>query len=378
MVSLVLPGAVPVARADASVTEFSFVSAPGDFIGQGGSGSYSPANWIFTITGYAGFVRFQLRAKDSFDDWEVDLAAPIGGQLHPGVYSDAQRATFRTGEHPGLDVSGPGRGCDQVFGSFVIRAISATSDGAIDALDATFSQNCESATAPPLQGVVKYRAPADGPIKLTSSNPVTVAGEPVTLTAEVAAGRIGVVHFRDRKRPLGNVAVDGNGLANLTTTRLGIGTHLIRATFNATASPTVVQNVRSNALSYWFISGATNGPLNGATASYARPADNVGVYAEPSRLTVQGFDLDNLFRFDFYPPSGEQLHEGTYSDLPGSNGYLSVGGGGACDVYRGNVTVNDIEIDTAGNVALLDVSFDAQCNYTGATITGRVHYQPGA
>ena len=79
VVGLVLPGAVPVARANASVTGFSFVSAPGDFIGQGGSGSYSPANWTFAITGDAGYVRFQLRAKDSFDDWEVDLAAPIGG-----------------------------------------------------------------------------------------------------------------------------------------------------------------------------------------------------------------------------------------------------------------------------------------------------------
>ena len=31
------------------------------------------------------------------DWWSVELAAPRGEQLHPGTYSNAERAPFRTG-----------------------------------------------------------------------------------------------------------------------------------------------------------------------------------------------------------------------------------------------------------------------------------------
>ena len=74
VVSLVLPGAVPVARADASVTEFSFVSAPGDFIGQGSSQAYSTDNSTIAVSGTTASVHLNASAGSHF--WSVDVSAP--------------------------------------------------------------------------------------------------------------------------------------------------------------------------------------------------------------------------------------------------------------------------------------------------------------
>ncbi|MET7683320.1 hypothetical protein [Streptomyces sp. NPDC005423] len=65
---------------------------------------------------------------------------------------------MRTGRSPGLDVSGDGRGCNEVYGQFSVNQIEAAASGAITVLDATYTQRCENAAAPTLKGVVRYRA----------------------------------------------------------------------------------------------------------------------------------------------------------------------------------------------------------------------------
>jgi hypothetical protein len=70
--------------------------------------------------------------------WSLDLAAPRGEALHLRSYFDAERASFRTGRAPGLDVSGSGRGCNEGWGTFSIRQISTDSSGGVTMLEATF------------------------------------------------------------------------------------------------------------------------------------------------------------------------------------------------------------------------------------------------
>jgi hypothetical protein len=74
------------------------------------------------------------------------------------MYYDAERAAFRTGHAPGIDVSGNGRGCNEIWGSFAINQIATDAAGKVTMLDATFTQRCESSTAPALKGVVKFNA----------------------------------------------------------------------------------------------------------------------------------------------------------------------------------------------------------------------------
>ncbi|MEU1269450.1 hypothetical protein [Streptomyces sp. NPDC005799] len=140
----------------AAVTKYSFTSQSGDYIGQGGSATYTPSTATVSADGDAGYVRFRVSTADEW--WDVDLAAPTGEQLHPGVYRNAERAPFRTGRSPGLDVSGDGRGCNEVYGQFSVNQIETDASGAITVLDATYTQHCENADAPALKGVLKYRA----------------------------------------------------------------------------------------------------------------------------------------------------------------------------------------------------------------------------
>jgi hypothetical protein len=151
--TLLLAGAIPALGAQ---TEYRYTSQPGDYIGGGTSNSYTPANATITIRGAADYLTISVTTSTEF--WYIDLAAPAGELLHPGTYYNAERAPFRTGRAPGLDVSGDGRGCNEVWGTFAINQIQTNAAGDVIVLDATFTQQCESSTAPLLQGVVKFKA----------------------------------------------------------------------------------------------------------------------------------------------------------------------------------------------------------------------------
>ncbi|MEV4623882.1 hypothetical protein AB0J74_34880 [Asanoa sp. NPDC049573] len=148
--------AAPAQAAPTSTTSYSFTSAAGDYIGGGQTRDYTAPEANIRISGTAGYVTVSVDAGDEW--WSIDLAAPNGEVLKPGRYLDAERAAFRTGRSPGLDVSGTGRGCNEVYGSFWIDQIGTAADGTVTMLDARFTQNCESATAPPLKGTVKFAA----------------------------------------------------------------------------------------------------------------------------------------------------------------------------------------------------------------------------
>ncbi|MEU4653271.1 hypothetical protein AB0G32_04875 [Streptomyces sp. NPDC023723] len=148
-------GGAPVA-----VTAYRHTSEAGDHIGQGGTVAHTPDTAEITLVGDAEELRLRVwvESEEDFTWWEVALAAPKGEKLHPGVYRDVERAPVRTGRAPGLDVYGDGRSCDDVFGRFSVNQIETDDSGAVTVLDATYTQRCDSATAPALKGVVKYHA----------------------------------------------------------------------------------------------------------------------------------------------------------------------------------------------------------------------------
>ncbi|WP_432081193.1 hypothetical protein [Streptomyces sp. WAC 04229] len=148
--------AAAAAGTPAAVTKYSHSSEAGDWIGQGGEVAYTPATADFTVSG--DLETLTVRIENENDWWTVDLAAPRGEKLHPGVYRGAERAPFRTGRAPGLDVGGESRGCNEVYGQFSVNQIEADATGAVTVLDATYTQRCEAADAPVLKGAVKYRA----------------------------------------------------------------------------------------------------------------------------------------------------------------------------------------------------------------------------
>lgn len=139
-----------------TTTSYTYSSASGDYIGQGQSNSYTPANATFGDYGTIGMVTVWLTT--STENWHITLAAPLGMQLTPGSYTGAVNAEGRNGGiAPGIDVNGDGRACNHEYGSFTINEIGADLYGNVISLDATFSQQCETPTAPTLSGHVQYQ-----------------------------------------------------------------------------------------------------------------------------------------------------------------------------------------------------------------------------
>lgn len=151
--------AQPAAAADGTpraVTSYRYTSEAGDWIGQGTSATYTPSTANITVDGSLEAVR--LRVENDSAWWDVELAAPYGEKLHPGVYRDAERPAGVTGRAPGLDAGGQSRGCNAVYGQFSVHQIEADESGTVTLLDATYTQRCEAPDAPALKGVIKYRA----------------------------------------------------------------------------------------------------------------------------------------------------------------------------------------------------------------------------
>ncbi len=154
--AMVIAASKPADASLAARSMYQYTSDSGDYIGGGGAKRYTPANATISVSGTAAFLTVSVR--NDTDWWSIDLAAPKGEKLHRGMYYDAERAAFRTGSAPGLDVSGNHRGCNEIYGSFAINQIATNASGKVIMLDATFTQHCESPTAPALKGRVMFNA----------------------------------------------------------------------------------------------------------------------------------------------------------------------------------------------------------------------------
>jgi hypothetical protein len=135
-------------------------SEPGDYIGQGRSATMGGPAWrlLPNVSSESDTVTVSFETVDTthFTRWTVWLGAPRGQALRPGTYVNAQRAAFRTGATPGIDVFGDGRGCNNVYGSFSVTKVSFDQQGKVQSFEATFEQHCESPTAPTLRGYVRF------------------------------------------------------------------------------------------------------------------------------------------------------------------------------------------------------------------------------
>jgi hypothetical protein len=171
------------AMAQSPQTVFQFVSAPGDFIGQGQTVVLTPANVTFNV-GYTGqTATFSLNNFNQASSgvplifWDLDLAAPSGQSLAVGSYPNATRFPFQAATSPGLSVDGDGRGCNQDFGSFQVLEIAVDpSSGTLLRFAADFVQTCESTSAPPLTGSIRYNSAVPLPEVIT---PIISIAQPV-------------------------------------------------------------------------------------------------------------------------------------------------------------------------------------------------------
>lgn len=145
------------------LTFLAFSSDSGDWVGQGqpwllgakdGSWTAATARWGPVMGLWTDYIEvFVQRPSDSAVLWRLTLAAPRGQPLKVGSYENATRALVESGDQPGLELSGDGRGCNSVTGRFEIHALAVGANNRVNRLFATFEQHCEG-SEPALHGQV--------------------------------------------------------------------------------------------------------------------------------------------------------------------------------------------------------------------------------
>jgi hypothetical protein len=363
-------------------TTLWFRSPAGDDMGGGASESFVNANSSFYFC--CGLGRAKVEADSGDTTVYLEFDAPDPSRLRPGVFSNAASEP-KPGSAPGIDIAvyqGDDAGCSTT-GTFTINAISVDQFGTVTMLDATFSATCEVPHEQPMIGAIKYNAPPNGPVELSSMAPHTVFDEPATFSTRVSAPTGGAVTFADGSTPLGSASVDANGFAHLTTAALAIGKHSISASYKGHHSNTVVQTVVDNTNSFWFTGLAREYISGGNYQHYAGPADDVLIKGNTGSFQmVVNAVHGHHWEINIAAPRGQQLHTGTYTGTQaaqfrtGSHAGLDVSGDGrGCDSFSGQFTIKRIS-SYQGKIAFVDLTFSQICGGSGTTLPliGEVHY----
>jgi len=169
--AVALLAATPASAAPAPESSLSWSIDPWDGEGEPVTGVFREPDATFQSLRDRNIHRVNVSSGNTF--WSISLAPPVGEQLHPGNYPNAERAGFQTGRAPGLDVSYGSSGCNQVYGRFTIHQIGYDAAGTINMLEAAFVQRC-SADGPAVRGTLKYKAtPLSYRWTLTDQEPET-------------------------------------------------------------------------------------------------------------------------------------------------------------------------------------------------------------
>lgn len=146
----------PAAGATPATGSFVYLeSSPGDFVGQGLTHLFTPADINLRVSGSGRVVNVQAVTSNYSTWWYGDFEPmEMLSQMQPGYYPNAFRYPFNNPTRPGLSWTGEGRGCNKNTGWFVVDHV-AYEGTLLTAFDARFEQYCDDATAP-LRGQVHW------------------------------------------------------------------------------------------------------------------------------------------------------------------------------------------------------------------------------
>jgi hypothetical protein len=133
-------------RSGAPVSYLRVVSSKGDYIGQGKSYSYD-GDELNVQTNNRGVTV-------SVGGWTLNFGGPGNLFLGVGEYDGAKRFPF-SGDAPGIEFYGNGRGCNMIAGKFVVWELEVKGNQVRLAID--FVQRCEE-KMPPLYGSLRINS----------------------------------------------------------------------------------------------------------------------------------------------------------------------------------------------------------------------------
>ena len=344
LISLLPVGALSAVAVPSEIIQLTLDSEPGDYIGQGELSQFTPEDGTFTVTPVDGErgVRIWFDGSEPGSWWNLYFVAPEGAALQAGEYSGATRYPFQSPTTPGLSVSGSGRGCNTLTGSFAVLEIALAADGSVERFAATFEQHCEDAD-PALNGEILYMAesPFDSPSD-TDSDGVPDASDNCALVPNP-----------------GQEDADRDGVGD--------------------ACDGVFDNTN-----LFFDSDPGDYIGQGATQTWYLEDGTFEVSATPGTVEVDFDGGPTNWRLVFDAPDGTSLSPGLYHDATrypfnsAADPGLSVSGSGrGCNTLSGEFTINQIEWDQ-GELVRFSASFTQHCDASTGALHGQVNINASA
>jgi hypothetical protein len=366
------------ARALTPESTLSYTSEPGDYIGLGGSGSFSPSNSTLTMDGDATAVI--LSAEVPFDRFTAVIAAPQGQHLTPRTYTGATRWGNNVGAEPGVTAYGFGRGCNTAVGSFELHQLYLDSAGTPIYVDADLVQHCEGPNVPALHVHMFSDA-------LAAANPPTTSDDAFTVesdtTASITAADL-LLNDRDPD-PADSVTsvriAGGPAHGFLTPTPDGFD-YTPDAAFDGydsftyeaedttgrwSSAGTVALTVGTPPQDLFTYEGATGESVSqGRTATFVHADSEFEMQGSHDALRLDVRGNQETWTVALQAPAGEQLTPGTYPDAvrgaaEGKAGLDVSGDGRGCSSAFGNFTINAIAFADDGTPSMLDADLEQHC-----------------
>lgn len=363
-------------------------SPQGDYIGQGQSYYYTPADGTFTASkNFDNGV--SINFSNSNHNWHLDFAAPGDALLMPGTYNGAARYPFQAPNQPGLSVAGDGRGSNTLTGSFTIKEIVYGTGITILSFNATFSQSSEG-SGPPLTGEVLFNAsgPLPPPNHFTSGlTAYATAGQPFSYQMKTSKPN---TSYSAQNLPAGLSLNTSTGLISGTPSQQGNFQVALSATgSNGTATATLDLTVSPphqsigpfTALELKSDPGDWVG--QGETVSL-RPSDGIftASSSNPGNVTISfgNSDFSESWTLSFGAPTGSALGVGSYPNAArfasATQPRLDVSGNGrGSNSVTGSFEVREISFDANGRLQVFHASFIQHSEGQPPALTGAVWYQ---
>jgi len=375
-------------RALTGDTSLRMDSDPGDYIGQGQSYLYGPADGTFNGSTQNNGNHAALSFSNSLHSWSLDFAAPGGVPLAPGFYAGATRYPFNAAGQPGFGVSGDGRGCNMLNGAFEVKQL-VVSGTAVTRFWARFEQHCEGAPAA-LAG--EFRLNADVTVAVVAPFHAHLqTGQPQTVNVSASAAAGGHVALSALDLPVGAAFEDlGNNTGRLTLTPTPEQRGNYEVAFvgddglgHQDRSTTLIEVAGETSLR---IDSEPGEPLaNGVDALYT-PADGtfqVGqqFYDNSVTFRFQGPSYSPQWAITLAAPNNALVTAGNYEGVLGYGSATGTqprmevsGAGSACTDLAGRFVVRQAEYGPNNTVTAFWATFEETCTGSAVPLRGELRF----
>jgi hypothetical protein len=396
-----------VASGATATTFLTLNSQPGDYVGQGITQTFTPADGTFSVSNSSDSVSISFNSSTQF--WYLDFGSPTTVKFGRGEYDGAQRTAFRSPTRPGIDVSGDGRGCNTDTGRFLVSDFALNTDGTIARLAIDFEQHCEGGT-PALYGSFRYNSSVTAVPRLAVASAYTLKGNAGSSDALVTLALClpSTTFVQVTYATADGTAMQGTDYVNTTGTATfqpGITSQTItvpiRGDFLARGNKTFKVN----------LSAPIGAPIGASAASVlirdpnvaltalamsSQPGDYIGgglqylitlsdgTFTPVNSANVVEFNINNgdYWTTDFAGPTTARLASGDYDNAQrypfqpaGTPGLSVYGAGRGCNTLTGNFDVLKASYNSSNVLEGFSANFEQHCEGGVPALFGWLRYK---